>query len=129
VKGIQDQQILITGEDGCALTGARGCQHDVVIAVATNRGLQYVGYDNRERLFEQPNSRSNVLTALMEFFTQDTAKLVEQWLRGNHDMVPYTVLQKVTASAARHESGDQHIRIQQESHDTRLNTSSSVKIP
>jgi hypothetical protein len=40
-----------------------------------------------------------------------------------------TVFQKIAAGAARHESGDKHVRIQQEFHETRVNTSSSVKIP
>jgi hypothetical protein len=36
------------------------------------------------------------------------------------------MLQKIAAGAPRYESGDQHVRIQQEFHETRLNTSSSV---
>src|SRR5262245_3578375 len=65
----------------------------------------------------------------MEFFCQDTAQFVEQRSRGNHDVVADRVLQQLIAGPACHERGDQHICVQQEPHDTRVNTSSSVNTP
>jgi len=65
----------------------------------------------------------------MEFSRQDIAKLVEQRSRNNHVVMADTVLQKIAADAACDKSRDEHVRIQQQSHETRLNTSSSVKIP
>jgi hypothetical protein len=39
------------------------------------------------------------------------------------------VLQEIAADAARQKSGDEHVCVQQEFHETRVNTSSSVKMP
>src|SRR5262249_34747170 len=84
VKRIQDQQVLITADNGRALAGARCRQHDVVIAIATNRSLQVSGHHQRERLLEQPKRRSHILNALAKLSRQDIAKLVEQWSRRDY---------------------------------------------
>lgn len=120
---------MIASDDRGARAGQRGRQHDVVITVATNRRLECVGLYDRKRLLEQPKGRSHIDSALTEFVSQDTAKFVQQWLRGNHDVVADAVLQEIAADAARQKSGDEHVRIQQEFHETRVNTSSSVKMP
>jgi len=65
----------------------------------------------------------------MEFFDQDAPKFVEQRSRGNHDVVPDALLQKIAAGATRDEGRDEYVRVQQNFHETRVNTSSSVKIP
>ena len=88
-----------------------------------------MGHHERERVLEQLNGRSDIDTALMEFFCQDNAKLVEQWSGRNHNVVADAVLEKIATDAARHEGGDQHVRIEEQFHETRLNTSSSVKMP
>ena len=125
----RDQQILIAGDNRGALSGERSRQHDIVIMVATSRRLEYVGRHERERLLEQPKGRSNIHSALTKFSSQDIAKLVEQRSRRNHDVLANAVLEKIAADASRDESGDQDVRIQQQFHETRLNTSSSVKMP
>ena len=129
LKGIQDQQILIAGDNRGALSGERSRQHDIVIMVATSRRLEYVGRHEGDRLLEQPKGRSNIHGALTKFSSQDIAKLVEQRSRRNHDMVADTVLQKIPADAARDEGRDEDVRAEEQPHETRLNTSSSVKMP
>jgi hypothetical protein len=129
LKGIQDQQILIAGDNHGTLAGARRRQNNVVISVATSRRFKWDGRYDRERFLEQPDGRSHIRSALTKFSSQDVAKLVQERSRRNHHVVPDAVLEKIAADAARHESGDQHVRVQQELHETRVNTSSSVKMP
>jgi hypothetical protein len=119
----QDQQILIARDNRGALAGTRRRQHDVVISVATHRRFKR---DERERFLEQPNGRSHIRSALMKLSNQHVSELVQQGSRRNQDVMANAVLQKIAAGAPRHESGDQYVRIQQEFHETRLNTSSSV---
>src|ERR1051325_4928247 len=65
----------------------------------------------------------------MKFVDQDTAKLVEQRPRGNDDVMTNAVLEEIAAHAACDEGGDQDVGVEQQFHETWLNTSSSVKIP
>lgn len=44
-------------------------------------------------------------------------------------MMADAVLQKIAADPARDQSCDQNVRIKEQFHETRVNTSSSVKIP
>jgi hypothetical protein len=83
----------------------------------------------RLRFLEQPNGRSHIRRALPKLSTQHLSEFVQQWPRSNHDAMTNAVLQQVAASAARNERGDEHVRIQQQFHETRLNTCSSVKMP
>ena len=70
-----------------------------------------------------------MLNALAKLSRQNITKLVEQWSRRDYRVMPDTVFHKVAAETARQERGDQHVRIQEEFHEMRLNTSSSVKMP
>jgi hypothetical protein len=83
------------------------------------------GSDQRERLSEQlkggPHNR-----ALAELLLQDITELVQQRLRRNDDVLASAMLEEIAAGAARDECRDQHVRIQEEFHETRVNTSSSV---
>jgi hypothetical protein len=126
LERIQNQQILIARDNCGALAGARRRQHDVVISVATHRRFKRDGRDERERFLEQPNGRSHIRSALMKLSSEHIPELVQQGSRRNQDVMANAVLQKIAAGAPRHESGDQYVRIQQEFHETRLNTSSSV---
>ena len=117
---------MIAGDNRGALASARRRQHDVVISVTTSRSFKRNGRYERERLLEQSNSRSHFDGALTELSTQYISELVQQCSRRNHDVLADAVLQKIAAGAPRHESGDQHVRVQHELHETRLNTSSSV---
>jgi hypothetical protein len=71
LEGIEDEQLLITGEVGRTFTAAgpparrRRRGRDI-------RASSAVRHANHERLLEQLNNRSHVHTALMEVFTQDT---------------------------------------------------------
>src|SRR5262249_26807117 len=80
-------------------------------------------------LLEQPNACPHIRDALMRFSRQNVAKLVEQRSRRNHCVVADAVLKKIAANAPRDERSDQHVRIEHQFHETRLNTSSSVKVP
>jgi hypothetical protein len=75
------------------------------------------------------NSRRALLTspsALPELPVEDLAKLVQHGLQRNDDVLADAVFQKIAAGAAREEGGDQHVRVEEQFHETRLNTSSSV---
>jgi len=111
VKGIEDQQILIAGNNRGTLAGARRRQHNVVINVATNRRFKRGGCDERERFLEQANGRSHIRSTLSKLSSQHISELVQQWSRRNHHVVADTMLQKIAAGAARDESGDKHVRI------------------
>src|SRR5438045_6316023 len=91
--------------------------------------LERIRRDQGECLGEQPNRAPDIHRSLMEFSAQDIAKFVEQRSRRNHDMVADTVLQKIPADAARDEGRDEDVRAEEQPHETRLNTSSSVKMP
>lgn len=120
---------MVTADNRSGLPSKSGRQHDVVIRVATSGRFTWDGRDERERCLEQPNRRSHIRRALTKRSRQHISKLVQQWSRRNHDVVPDAVLQKIGAGPPRHKSGDQHVRIQKQSHETRVNTSSSVKMP
>ena len=64
----------------------------------------------------------------MKFSSQDIAQPVEQRARRNDDVMADAVLQKL-ATAARDEGRDEDARVEEQPHETRLNTSSSVKMP
>src|SRR5437762_14058846 len=81
LKGIEDQQIPIAGDNRGALAGARRRQHNVVINVATNRRFKRGGCDERERFLEQANGRSHIRSALMKLSSQHVSELVPQWAR------------------------------------------------
>ena len=102
MTGIQDQQILITSNDCRAFTGQSRRQHDIVIAVATNRWLEYVWFDEREGLAKQPEGVPRIYVALMELPSEDVVKLVEERLRGYDDVLADTVLQQVGARPTGH---------------------------
>ena len=75
------------------------------------------------------NSRRAARTsigALAELPLEDVTKLVQQGLRRNDDVLADAVFEEIAAGAARDEGGDQHVRIEEEFHETRVNTSSSV---
>ena len=128
MKTIQDRQILITTDDGGASPVHRGRQHDIVVGVATHWRLERIRRDQGERLAEQPNGASRIHRALMKFSSQDIAQPVEQRARRNDDVMADAVLQKL-ATAARDEGRDEDVRVEEQPHETRLNTSSSVKMP
>lgn len=96
--------------------------------LATNCGLERIGDDGGERLGGQPNGAPHIDGALVEFSRQDIAKFVEQRSRRNRVLTD-AMLQEIAADAARDQTRDEHVRVQQELHETRLNTSSSVKMP
>ena len=117
---------MVTADNRGGLPGKSGRQYDVVIRVATSGCFKCDRRYERERFLEQPNGRSHIRNALTKLSSQHIAKLVQQRSRRNHDVVAEAVLQKIAAGAPRQERGDQHVRIQQKFHETRLNTSSSV---
>lgn len=125
-KRIQDQQILIAGNDRGALAGQRRRQHHIVIAVATNRWLECVRFHEREGLRKQPKSVPRIDVAVAELSREDVAQLVEEWAGRNDNVMSDAVFQQLTADAARDQRGDQDIRIEEQLHETRVNTSSSV---
>jgi len=129
VNRIQDQQILITTDDGGASPGHRRRQHDIVVAVATHWRLERIWRDQGERLAEQPNGASRIHRALMKFSRQDVTQLVEQRSGRNDDVMADAVLQQLATDAARDERRDEEVRVEEQPHETRLNTSSSVKMP
>ena len=65
-KRIQDQEILIAGDNRGALAGQRGRQHDIVVAVATDWGIECVRRDEGERLREQRRALRTSFSALSE---------------------------------------------------------------
>ena len=65
----------------------------------------------------------------MKLSRQDVAKFVQERLGGNDHVLSDAELDQIAADAPRHERGDEHVRIKQNSHETRVNTSSSVKMP
>jgi len=77
-KWIQDQEILITGDDRRTLAGHRGCQHDIVVAVATRRGIECVRRHERERLGEQVKGGPHINRTLAELPLQDVTELIQQ---------------------------------------------------
>lgn len=125
-KRMQDQEILISGDDRGALPGHCRRQYDIVIAVATNWGIECVRRHERERLGEQLKGGPHINRALAELPLQDLTKLVQQRLRGHDDVLANAMLEEIATGAACNEGGDQHIRIQDKFHETRVNTSSSV---
>ena len=77
-KRIQDQEILITGDDRDAVAGECGRQDDIVVAVATRWGIEYVRCHERERLGEQLKGGPHIDRALPELPLQDFTKLLQQ---------------------------------------------------
>ena len=65
----------------------------------------------------------------MKLSSQDIAQLVEQRSGRNDDVMADAVLQKIATDAARDEGRDEDVRVEEQPHETRLNTSSSVKMP
>ena len=128
-KGIQDQHVLIATDDRGTFTSQRCRQHDIVVAVATHWRLERIRRDQGERLAEQPNGASRIHRALMKFSSQGIAQLVEQRSGRNDDVMADAVLQKLATDAARDEGRDEDVRVEEQPHETRLNTSSSVKMP
>ena len=57
---------------------------------------------------------------------QNFTEFVQQRLRRHDDVLADAVFEEIGAGAARDEGRDQHVRIQEEFHETRVNTSSSV---
>jgi len=129
VKRIQGQQILIATDDGGTSPGRRCRQYDIVVAIAPNCRFERIGSNERERLGEQSNRVPHVYRALMKFSSQDVAQLVERRSGRNDDVMADAVLQKLAADAARDEGRDEDVRVEEQPHETRLNTSSSVKMP
>jgi D-alanyl-D-alanine carboxypeptidase len=125
-KRIQDQEILISGNDRGALAGHGGCQHEIVVAVATRRGIEHVRRHERERLGKQLQDGPHINRTLAELPFQDFKELVQQQLRRHDDVMADAVFEEIAAGAARNEGSDQHVRIQEKFHETRVNTSSSV---
>ena len=110
-KRIQDQEILITGDDGGALAGQCGRQHDIVVAVATRWGIECVRRHERERLGEQLKGGPHINSPLAELPLQNLTELVQQGLRRNDDVLADAVFEEFAAGAARDEGGYQHVRI------------------
>jgi len=125
-KRIQDQEILIAGDDRRALAAQCRRQHDIVVAIATGWGIECDRRHEREGLGEQLKGGPHINRALAELPLQDFTKLVQQGLRRNDNVLADAMLEEIGASAARDEGGDQHVRIKEEFHETRVNTSSSV---
>ena len=71
--------------------------------------------------------RVNVTCAhCAELPLQHVTKLVQQGLRRNDDVLADAVFEEIAAGTARDEGGNQHVRIQEEFHEMRVNTSASV---
>jgi hypothetical protein len=117
---------LIARDNRSALASHGGGQHDIVVAVATGWGIECVWRYKGESLRKQPESAPHINWALAELPVEDFAKLVQQRLRGNADVLANAVFHEIAARAARDEGGDQHVRVEEEFHETRVNTSSSV---
>lgn len=125
-KRIQDQEILVAGDNRGALASHCGRQHDIVVAVPTRWGIEGVRRHERERLGKQLNGGPHINRALAELPFEDFTELVQQELGRNDSVLADAVFEEIAAGAARDEGGDQHVRIQDKFHDTRVNTSSSV---
>ena len=117
---------MIASDNRGALTSQCGRQHHIVVAVATGWGIECVRRYEGERFRKQPNGAPHINSALAELPIEDVAKLVQQRLGRNDDVLADAVFEEIAAGAARDEGGDQHIRIEEEFHETRVNTSSSV---
>ena len=125
-KWIQDQEILIASDNRSALASLRCRQYHIVVAVATGWGIECVRRYEGERLRKQSEGAPHINSALPELPVEDLAKLVQQRLRRNDDVLADAVFEEIAAGAARDEGGDQHVRVEEEFHETRVNTSSSV---
>lgn len=126
LKGIQDQQILIARDDRGTPACQRGRQYDIIVAVATSRGFEDAWLYKDERLRKEVRGIPHINRALAEFAIQDITKFIQQLLRGDNRMLADAVFQKLAAAATRNERGDQHVCVQEEFHETRVNTSWSV---
>lgn len=125
-KRIQHQQILIACNDRRALPGQRRRQHHIVVTVATCRSIEGARHHERERLREQLSRAPHIGRPLSELSLEHVAKFVEQRLRRDDDMLADAVFEEFLAGAAGDQRRDQHVRVEQQSHETRVNTSSSV---
>ena len=125
-KGSRINKILIASDNRSAFASQSGRQHHIVVAVATSWGIECVRRDEGERLRKQPKGAPHINSALAELPVENLAKLVQQRLRRDDDVLADAVFQKIAAGAAREKGGDQHVRVEEQFHETRVNTSSSV---
>ena len=92
-------------------------------------GIKRFRCHQRERVSEQLNGRINVDRALPELAFGHVPQLVQQLLRRDEGVLTDAVLEEFVTGAARDEGGDEHVRVEEKPHETRENTSSSVKMP
>ena len=89
-------------------------------------GIECVRRDEGERLRKQTKGAPHINSALSELPVENLAKLVQQERRRDDDVLTDAVFEEIAAGAAREEGGDQHVRVEEQFHETRVNTSSSV---
>jgi hypothetical protein len=117
-KGIQHQKILVAGDDRRTVPAERCRQHDIVVSVAANWLIECFGDDEGERLGKQLRGGPRIERALTELPFEDLAKLDQQWLRRDDDVLAHAVLEEIAAGATRDQRSDQDIGVEQQLHDT-----------
>lgn len=123
------RQILVTCDNSSAGPGQGRGQNPVVIAIAAKWWRQGQGIHHLRRTPQQRDHRLDGRRADPELARQPGPKFPQDEVGKNDPMVPLTMFQQVVAGPTGEERGQQHVGVEHQPHDTRRNTSSSVKTP
>ena len=120
------EEIFVAGDDAGALSGNRSCDDGVIIGVPTDGGVERGDrYDLASRL-QQAHRSIRLACGELELAGELVPQLREYELRQYDVMIEHAVLKKFIAYSVRYEGRYEHIRIENQPHDTRSNTSWSV---
>ncbi len=126
LKLTDNEEVLVPSQ--YCLTTARcpSGKDPIIVAVSTDLPRKCCG-------FHQNDPRSQKFKSLVAFFFREfefpmegVVHLLEDSIGKDHFMFQEAVLQQFVSDALRDESRDQDVGVQNQSHETRLNTSSSV---
>lgn len=126
----QNEQVLVSRHKDVGSAGKRSAEDDQVVGISNDdRRRLRSALDGRSRGAENRDDFANHLIGHADLLGQGTGDLVDQGYRDEQLVLRQDETEHVRAQTARRERGDEHVRVEEDPHDTILNTSSSVSSP
>jgi hypothetical protein len=104
-------------------------QDDVIVRVSGYRRPEGDGLDLLEASAKQLDRLIGLSGGELVSADQVSSDFIRDGGRRHHFVLTNTVLEQLGADSPRDECGDEDVRVEDEPHETRSKTSSSVKIP
>ena len=124
-KSLEHEQIIVAGHDEIGAAGDRCRENDIVVGIAANALWQRHRFDDFTEI-GKIGDRGDYGRAQEPFTAQDANELVTQWRGPDNFAKIDSLFDQLAAKASDRKCGEENVRIEQDSHETILKTSSSV---